>query len=431
MRVANSNDLAVPPGADPATLTRFLNVAHDEFVSTGLAGPAVRQLVVESWQRSVNSGINPEEARAPIRLDEQALAGIRAAHPLSTVMPVIRRLLVDSAAEAGLLVAVSDAAGQLLWVEGSSSLRARAEAMHFVEGADWSEASAGTNAPGTALALDRPVQIFGPEHLSRQVTPWSCSAAPIHDPDTGAILGVLDLTGGNDVAAPQSLSLVRATVAAAEAELKLHRIGSTSPDRTFVASGWTAPRMDVLGSHGGILSYATTTTRLSLRHSEILLLLASVDSGMTTGELAVALSDDEQASVTIRAELSRLRAILGPIELASRPYRLANSIDTDVARVRDALKAGEVRRAVAAYKGPVLPTSTAPAIERMRDDLHMLLRSSLLVQNDADAFLSFADTAHGRDDYEIWQATLAVLPPTSPRSAQVAAHCAKLDAELG
>jgi transcriptional regulator of acetoin/glycerol metabolism len=412
-------------------LTRFLNVAHDEFVSTGLAGPAVRRLIFESWKRSVDSGINPEDARPPIRLQEEALAEIREAHPLATVMPVIRRLLVDSAAEAGLLVAVSDAAGQLLWVEGSASLRARAEAMHFVEGADWSEASVGTNAPGTALALDRPVQIFGPEHLSRPVTPWSCSAAPIHDPDTGAILGVLDLTGGHEVAAPQSLSLVRATVAAAEAELKLHRLSASSQARTFTTvSGWTAPRMDVLGSHGAVLSYATTTTRLSLRHSEILLLLACAEHGMTTGDLAVALSDDEQASVTIRAELSRLRGLIGPIQLASRPYRLTNAIDTDVARVRDALKAGEVRRAVTAYKGPVLPTSMAPAIEQMRDDLHMYLRSSLLAHNDADAFLSFADTAHGRDDFEIWQAALAVLPRTSPRYAQVAAHCAKLDAEL-
>ncbi len=429
--MANRNDLAVPPGSDPAELTHFLNVAHDEFVSTGLAGPDVRRLVVESWQRSVDSGIDPEAARAPIRLHEEALAAIRAAHPLSTVMPVIRRLLVDSASEAGLLVAVSDAAGQLLWVEGSSSLRARAEAMHFVAGADWSEASAGTNAPGTALALNRPVQILGPEHLSRQVTPWSCSAAPIHDPDTGAILGVLDLTGGHEVAAPQSLSLVRATVAAAEAELKLHRLSGHSHRSRVTTSGWTSPGMEVLGAHGALLSFATTTTRLSLRHSEILLLLASSDQGMTTGELAVALSDDEQASVTIRAELSRLRALLGPIELASRPYRLTNVIDTDVARVRDALKSGEVRRAVTAYKGPILPSSTAPAIEEMREDLHMLLRSSLLAEKSADALLSFADTAHGREDLEIWNAALALLPPSSPRYAQVAAHCAKLDLDLG
>lgn len=422
------NDLAMPPGADPAALSRYLNLAHDDFVSTGRGDPALRRLVLESWQRSIDGGLDPEQALAAIRLDDGALADIRDAHPLAAGMPVIRRLLVASAADAGLLVAVSDAAGQLLWVEGDASLRARAEAMHFLPGADWSEGSAGTNAPGTALALDRPVQIFGPEHLARQVTPWSCSAAPIHDPDTGAVLGVLDLTGGDEVAAPQSLTLVRATVAAVEAELRIARL--TPPRSVTAPSGWAMPALDVLGGHGATLHYGTTTTRLSLRHSELLLLLAESDDGMTTAELGVALSDDEQAPVTVRVELSRLRTVLGPIELGSRPYRLMSAVETDVARVRACLDAGRLRQAVALYRGPILPSSTAPAVERLREELHMHVRSCLLASDDADALLSFADTPHGRDDFEIWERVLAILPRTSPRHAQVAAHVAKLDAEL-
>ncbi|KQV75535.1 transcriptional regulator [Aeromicrobium sp. Root344] len=423
------HDLAMPPGADPAALSRHLEEAHDQFVSTGQVDSGLRQLVFESWRRSVEGGLDPEQALAAIRLDEAALADIRDSHPLAAGMPVIRRLLVESAAEAGLLVAVSDAAGQLLWVEGDSSLRTRAEDMHFLPGADWSEASVGTNAPGTALALDRPVQIFGAEHLARQVTPWSCSAAPIHDPDTGAILGVLDLTGGPDVATAQSLTLVRATVAAVEAELRIERL-SPAPTAT-ASSGWSMPALEVLGSRGATLRHGSTTTRLSLRHSEIMLLLAESRDGMTTAELSVALSDDEQAQVTIRAELSRLRAVLGPIELSSRPYRLGTAIGTDIDRVREDLAAGRVRSAVAHYRGPLLPASTAPAIEQLRDEIHMFVRSCLLSAGDADALLSFADTAHGRDDFEIWQRVLQVLPPTSPRHAQVAAQVAKLDAELG
>jgi transcriptional regulator of acetoin/glycerol metabolism len=386
--------------------------------------------VLESWQRSVEGGLNPEQAMAAIRLDDAGLAEIRDTHPLAAGMPVIRRLLVESAADAGLLVAVSDAAGQLLWVEGSASLRARAEAMHFVPGADWSEVSVGTNAPGTALALDRPVQIFGPEHLARQVTPWSCSAAPIHDPDTGAVLGVLDLTGGAEVATPQSLTLVRATVAAVEAELRIERLSPSRP-ASVVSSGWSLPALDVLGGHGAALRHGSTTTRLSLRHSELLLLLTESPDGLTTAELGVALSEDEQAQVTIRAELSRLRSVLAPLQLMSRPYRINNAVETDVARVRADLAAGHLRRAVATYRGPILPTSTAPAIERLREELHMHVRSCLLVSDNADALLSFADTTHGRDDFEIWQRILAVLPPTSPRHAQVAGHLAHLDQELG
>ncbi|WP_332642227.1 GAF domain-containing protein [Aeromicrobium sp.] len=427
--MVGKHDLAMPPGADPASLSRYLNEAHDEFVSSGQADPALRQLVLDSWQRSVDGGLDPERAMAVIRLDDAALAEIRDTHPLAAGMPVIRRLLVESAADAGLLVAVSDAAGQLLWVEGSASLRSRAESMHFVPGADWSETIAGTNAPGTALALDRPVQIFGPEHLARQVTPWSCSAAPIHDPDTGAVLGVLDLTGGAEVATPQSLTLVRATVAAVEAELRIERLSPSKP--AVVSSGWSLPALDVLGGHGATLRHGSTTTRLSLRHSELLLLISESADGLTTDELGVALSDDEQAKVTIRAEMSRLRSALGPIELASRPYRLKNVIETDVVRVRDELARGQLRQAVASYRGPILPTSTAPAIERLRDELHMHVRSCLLMSENADALLSFADTAHGRDDFEIWQRTLEVLPLTSPRYAQVAAHVARLDEELG
>jgi len=428
--MGRSNDLAMPPGADPAALTRHLEAAHDSFVSSGQTDPGLRRLVADSWRRSVEGGLDPEGALAAIRLDEDALHHVREAHPLAAAMPVIRRLLVEDATDAGLLVAVSDAAGQLLWVEGSSWLRTRAEGMHFVPGADWSEASAGTNAPGTALALDRPVQIFGPEHLARQVTPWSCSAAPIHDPDTGALLGVLDVTGGDEVATPQGLTIVRATVAAVEAELRLARL-SPARHTTTVDVDWSAPTLDVLGRHGAELRFGTTSSRLSLRHSELLLLLSDSVDGYTAAALAVALNEDEQAEVTVRAELSRLRSLLGPIELRSRPYRLGTQLATDVTQVREHVRADRLRQAVADYRGPILPQSTAPAVEELRDEIHMLLRSALLACEDADTLLSFADTDHGRDDYEIWQHTLDVLPERSPRYAQVAGHVERLDAELG
>src|SRR5690349_2838361 len=138
--------LAMPPGTDPAQLSHFLHRAHDDFLSTGHLDRALRPLVVQSWRRSLIAGLDPETSMAPIRMGSVRLAEVRATHPLASVMPVIRRLLVDSAAEAGLLVAVSDAAGQLLWVEGCPRLRARAEGMHFMPGADWSEVCAGTNA---------------------------------------------------------------------------------------------------------------------------------------------------------------------------------------------------------------------------------------------------------------------------------------------
>lgn len=300
--------------------------------------------------------------------------------------------------------------------------------MHFLPGADWSEDSAGTNAPGTALTLGRPVQIFGPEHLLRPVTPWSCSAAPIREPDTGAILGVLDLSGGPEVAGPQTLALVQATVAAVEAELRLSRLTGAGPsDARDVSSA--APRLEVLGRRSARFSYPGTTTELSLRHSEIVLLLAESPDGLSSAELSVALSEDDQALVTIRAELSRLRSQLGPVTLGSRPYRLP-PLTSDVADLRTDLAAGRLRAAVARYRGQVLPGSCAPGIERLRDDLHRQLRGRLLAGDDPDALLAFADTSYGRDDFEIWSRALVVLPPSSSRLPEVVQHLAGLDLQL-
>lgn len=422
-------DFALPPGADLDELTAYLNRAHDRFVESGVADPALRTLVRDSWIRSVGEGLNPETSLPTLRLDDAALADVRETHPLALAMPVIRRLLVEDATEAGLLVAVSDAVGQLLWVEGAHDLRTRAEGMHFMSGADWSEGSAGTNAPGTALALGRPVQILGAEHLARPVTPWSCSAAPIRDPDTRAILGVLDVTGGPDVVTAQSLTLVRATVAAVEAELRLARI-HPMPGGGISVPGWSSPRLDVLGTHTGVLRSEAGTVRLSLRHSELLLLLAQADDGMTAGELGVALNDDDHPSVTVRAEMSRLRTALAPLEFASRPYRLVRRIQTDVREVTEHLAAGRLRAAVAAYRGPILPGSTAPAVVQLRDATHLGLRSALLASTDADALLSFADTDHSKDDFEVWRRVLYVLPASSPRFEQVAAHAERLEQEL-
>ena len=418
---------------DPRDLARRVNVAHDRFVATGHAGRGVRPLVAESWQRCVSSGLDPERSLAPVELVDGELDDWRREHPLAGVMPVVRRLLVDDAAEAGLLVAVSDAAGRLLWVEGERRLRAGAEKMHFVEGAAWSESQAGTNAPGTALALGRPVQIFAAEHLSRPVTSWSCSAAPIHDPDTGAILGALDLTGGDEVVSPYAMSLVRATAAAMEGELRVQRLLGLAALRPFgrdTPAGAAGMALQTLGAASGVLKRPDGLTRLSLRHSELLLLLAAHPDGLTGDQLSVALHDVDLASVTLRAELSRLRPLLAPLDLHSRPYRLGHELATDVGEVRRLLRAGDVGGAVAAYPGPVLPTSDAPGVVRLREQIHGDLRAALIGAGDPDALLRFADTDHGRLDWQVWQAAWSSLPPSSSRAEQVRAHLAYLDREL-
>jgi transcriptional regulator of acetoin/glycerol metabolism len=206
-------------GADPAERAREIGRAHAAFLGdTTAAATAVRDVVRHSWLRSAHAKVDLD-AEPPVTLLDDELAAYRASHRLAEVIEVLRDLVGGAVGDGGQLMAVSDAGGRLLWVEGDRGARWQAEAINFVEGAVWDEEHAGTNAPGTALAVDQPVQIFATEHFRPMVQAWTCAAAPIHDPATGQILGVVDITGGNVVAHPHSLALVRAAALAAEAHL--------------------------------------------------------------------------------------------------------------------------------------------------------------------------------------------------------------------
>ena len=413
------------PGADLASRGRQVHSAYESFLSGKSTQPPVRPLVLDSWRRSLSSGVDPDAATATVVLDTAALSQQRAEHPLAAVLPVVRSLLVRDAAELGLLVAVSDARGRLLWVEGDARLRDRASDMYFVEGADWSERAAGTNAPGTALALDRSVQIFEAEHFARTVQRWSCSAAPVHDPGTGALLGALDVTGGDYVAAPHILALVRATVAAIEAELRLQRLRGVTPPRDG-APPREGAYLTVLGRARPVLYRGGVGVAVSLRHAEILLLLSERPEGATAEELAVQLAEHQLDAVTVRAEVSRLRRIVGADLVGSRPYRLTQRLRSDVGQVRDLLAQRNRAEAVNLCRGPVLPGSQAPGVVELREELWSEIRTSLLRVPDAQLLLECIDLPQGRDDADLLRACLAALPADSAQADHVLARLAVL-----
>ncbi|GAY14951.1 transcriptional regulator [Mycobacterium sp. shizuoka-1] len=385
--------------------------------------------MAKSWQRSLAKGVDPDGAAQPSPVGEE-LARLRQTHPLAPALPVIRRLLVEDAAGTGVVVAVTGADGTLLWVEGDRSACRRAEAMNFVPGADWSERGAGTNAPGTALALDAELQILGSEHFSRVVQPWSCTAVPVHDPSTGALLGALDLTGGSRVATPQALALVRATVVAVESHLALMRLtGSaveTAPRRPRLAVlGSDRPRWLITDEFGHLRS-----TPLTGRHADILVLLSRHPEGLSADHLAMLLDDKDLDVVTVRAEMSRLRKVVGAEVIESRPYRLLVPITTDIGEVYEALDAGDVSTALDRYPGPLLPQSISPAVGRLRTELSMTLRAAVLSTGDPVLLRRWLDSPDGRDDRDGWRALHDGTLPGSVQQAQARGKLAGLDLDL-
>ncbi|MGC3859761.1 GAF domain-containing protein [Micromonospora chersina] len=408
--------LALEFGADPAERIAQVGAAHEAFLTAGTTTGRVRDVVRRSWERSA---LLDPEATAPVDLTDGALASYRAAHPLARVLPLFRDLLGGIAQDGAHLMAVCDADGRLLWVEGHPGVLRHAERMNFVPGARWDEAHAGTNAPGTALAVDHSVQIFATEHFVRPVQRWTCAAAPIHDPTTGRLLGAVDITGGDHLATPQSLALVRATARAAEAFLA--GAAPAEPDVLHVAA---------LGRDEAELRVAGRRIRLGRRHSELLVLLLDHPEGRTGEQLGLDLyGDDRLHPVTLRAELSRLRRALGEELLDSRPYRLRPAVRADFRTVTELLEHGDPAGALRAYPGPLLPGSDAPGVARLRRLVDGQLRAAVLAAADPALLTAWTATPSGADDLTAWQALARALPPGAPRRPLALARARQLAEE--
>ena len=399
--------LALTPGDDPAERIRQVGRAHERFLAGELRPHRMRAVVADSWARS--AAFVKADSTAPIDLADGDLDAYRSAHPLARVMPIFRDLLGGLAEDGDHILAVCDADGRLLWVEGHPATLRGAAAMNFVPGARWDEAHAGTNAPGTALAVDHALQIFATEHFSHPAQRWTCAAAPVHDPGTGRLLGAIDVTGGDHLANPHSLALVRATALAAEAYLRA------------VAPVPSRPQVAALGRDEAVLAWRGRTTRLGRRHSELLVLLTVHPEGRTGDQLGFDLYGDAVNPVTVRAELSRLRRILGPELLDSRPYRLRAEIGTDFGAVGRLLDAGRVTDALTAYPGSLLPASDAPGIVRLRRRLDDRLRAAVLAEGDRRLVRTWLNRPWGGDDLEMWEAYAALTPSDPVAARRVAA----------
>jgi GAF domain len=214
--------LAIDATTSPALRAREVRRAWERFLGDGGRAESVREPIADSWRRSFAAGVDPSaNGSAPVVADDDEAAARWEVHPLVTVAPLIRECLAGIADDAAHLMVVSDADGTLLWLEGAPQVRlAAANSMNFAVGALWSEGGAGTNAIGTALAADHAVQVFAAEHFNEAVQAWTCAAAPVHDPETGRVIGVIDLTSRMSTVHPHSFAVAVATAGAVEAHLR-------------------------------------------------------------------------------------------------------------------------------------------------------------------------------------------------------------------
>jgi hypothetical protein len=221
---------------DPTARAVQLARIREAVLSGGPVPEQPRPVVSQSWRRSLAARIDPECPSGPPTVWQPAeMAEIRSRHPLAETLPMLRETLVSIADAATHMMIVTDALGHILWREGQRAVLRQADRVGLVEGTRWSEDAIGTNAMGTAIAEDIAVQIHSAEHLVRTYHTWTCAASPVHDPDTGHIIGVVDVTGPVHSFHPSTIALVNAAAKLAEAQLRNRMLASDEALRARAA----------------------------------------------------------------------------------------------------------------------------------------------------------------------------------------------------
>jgi hypothetical protein len=376
----------------------------------------VRDEVRASWARSAQR-LDPAIDHAPFVEDapERWRQG-RLARAFSHIADDLAQAAVDG----DLVAAVTDAEGTIVWTAGGRTMRLRAEAVGFIPGGRWDEASVGTNALALALRSGTPSTVWSAEHFAPIVHDWVCYSAPIQHPSTGEVLGVLDLSTTWNRTTPLALPTVRTMARMMGLAFQSDEEGSGTAVGLGTASSLA---LRTLGEASVVLDGAPLA--VPPRAVELLAILAMEPAGLTLEELHDRLHGERPVSTgSTKSDLSHLRRAVGEV-VVNRPYRLTGAVWADHVEVLDAVGAGDVRRAIDLYRGPMLARSTSPAIEERRRIVEVAVRDVAVAHGDADDLVRLS--AALRDDPFVQEVALSRLPVGDPRRALVAGRADWLD----
>jgi transcriptional regulator of acetoin/glycerol metabolism len=312
--------------------------------------------IASSWKRSA-SHLSPKTPIVPAD-DDYTTSHRWQKSPLRQAAVKELAQIEQLAREGSLVAALADPGGRLIWTYASQHMRKRAESVNFVAGGHWSERSAGTNAVGLSLAIRKPSTVFSSEHYLPFVHDWVCYASPIIHPQSGELLGVLDISTTWN----QHTPLGQAAVCELARSIA-RRMPKTQPRGELELYALGKPKVVFRGE----------MQHVSQRQLEILCLLTLNPQGLSLEAFHAALYGDAKISMsTLKAELSHLRRMLDG-QVGSRPYRLMTSVWADFIQLWQSLSVNNTEEAIALYNGAFLPPSVSPELENWRNCIEAVM----------------------------------------------------------
>ena len=203
----------------------------------------IRPVIYESWLRSRRYNVNPFKKITSILSEEEIEKRTNENSQLiRTVRPYMERLysIVEGS---GYFLLLSDRDGYVLDLIGDKEIIEQAKESMLIVGANRAEHTAGTNAIGTCLAIQAPIQTWNGEHYVTSHRNYSCSSGPIFD-EEGNLLGCLNITGRNTEIHTHTLGMILSAVDGITKELKIRKayneIKSMSAQRSSILESVTS-----------------------------------------------------------------------------------------------------------------------------------------------------------------------------------------------
>jgi sigma-54 dependent transcriptional regulator, acetoin dehydrogenase operon transcriptional activator AcoR len=206
---------------------RQLREARRHLLNNGaLPGDLLQPRLARSWARSWQAGLQPcgRTPGAPHASGTQLARALETQRELVAHAQPVMEFLAELTEGTDSMVILAGADGVLLTALGDLHFVDRAERVALRPGATWCEQYRGTNAIGTALAEAQSLVVHAGEHYLERNGFLTCAAAPILAP-SGALMGVLDVSGDHRGYHRHTLGLVRSAVRMIE-----HRLFDTRHD---------------------------------------------------------------------------------------------------------------------------------------------------------------------------------------------------------
>jgi len=179
-----------------------------------------KPIVSDSWKRCHQMNVNYENGTGILNTEESINKILKSNENLINIASPIMKDIYNLIQDTHFVLVLTNKDCDILEILGDEDILKDACMLNFSKGSRWSEKEVGTNAIGTCIAIDKPIQIIGEEHYCKKHHSWTCSSAPIHDPDNN-LIGCLNMSGRSANAHSHTLGIVVSAAYSIEKHLEL------------------------------------------------------------------------------------------------------------------------------------------------------------------------------------------------------------------